>query len=52
MEMGHLDTHPQPGLRVPFNLEAEQSVVGAVQRDSAYLPTVAECLCWAEFCRG
>ena len=33
-ETGYLDTQAQPGLRVPFNLEAEQSVLGAMLIDS------------------
>ena len=34
-EGGYLDTQAQAGLRVPFNLEAEQSVLGAVLLDSS-----------------
>lgn len=51
-ETGYLDTQAQPGLRVPFNLEAEQSVLGAVLLDSSCLPAVAEILPRAEFFYG
>ena len=51
-EGGYLDTQAQAGLRVPFNLEAEQSVLGAVLLDSSCLPVVAEMLPRAEFFYG
>ncbi len=49
---GYLDTQAQPGLRVPFSLEAEQSVLGAVLLDSSCLPGVAEILPQAEYFYG
>ena len=51
-DSGYLDTQAQSGLRVPFNLEAEQSVLGAVLLDSSCLPAVAEILPRAEFFYG
>ncbi len=51
-EEGYLDTQAMPGLKLPFNLEAEQSVLGAVLLDSSCLPTVAEVLPRPEFFYG
>lgn len=45
----YLDTQAQPGLNMPFNLDAEQSVLGAVLLDSECLSAVAEILPRAEY---
>lgn len=44
-----LNTQAEPGLHMPFNLEAEQSVLGAVLLDPSCLAAVAEILPRAEF---
>lgn len=46
---GYLDTQAQPGLNMPFSLDAEQSVLGAVLLDSECLSEVAEILPRAEY---
>ena len=45
----YLDTQAQPGLSMPFNLDAEQSVLGAVLLDAECLSVVAEILPRAEY---
>ncbi len=45
----YLDTQAQPGLSMPFNLDAEQSVLGAVLLDAECLSVVAEVLPRAEY---
>lgn len=45
----YLDTQAQPGLNMPFNLDAEQSVLGAILLDSECLSAVAEILPRAEY---
>ncbi len=45
----YLDTQAQPGLSMPFNLDAEQSVLGAVLLDADCLSVVAEVLPRAEY---
>lgn len=44
-----LNTQAEPGLNMPFNLEAEQSVLGAVLLEPSCLAAVAEILPRAEF---
>ncbi len=44
-----LNTQAEPGMNMPFNLEAEQSVLGAVLLDSSCLPAVIEILPRAEY---
>lgn len=44
-----LNTQAEPGVHMPFNLEAEQSVLGAVLLDPSCLAAVAEILPRAEF---
>ena len=48
-ERDFLNTQAQPEGPMPFSLEAEQSVLGAVLLDSECLPTVAEILPRAEY---
>ncbi len=45
----YLGTQAQPGLSMPFNLDAEQSVLGAVLLDAECLSVVAEILPRAEY---
>ncbi len=45
----YLDTQARPGLNLPFNLDAEQSVLGAVLIDAQCLAVVAEILPAAEY---
>ena len=45
----YLNTQAQPGLSMPFNLDAEQSVLGAVLLDAECLSLVAEILPRAEY---
>lgn len=45
----YVNTQAQPGLSMPFNLDAEQSVLGAVLLDSDCLSVVAEVLPRAEY---
>ena len=45
----YLSTQAQPGLNMPFNLDAEQSVLGAVLLDAECLSVVAEILPRAEY---
>lgn len=45
----YLGTQAQPGLNMPFNLDAEQSVLGAVLLDAECLSVVAEILPRAEY---
>lgn len=44
-----LNTQAEPGMNMPFSLEAEQSVLGAILLDPSCLPTVAEILPRAEY---
>lgn len=44
-----LNTQAEPGMNMPFSLEAEQSVLGAILLDASCLPTVAEILPRAEY---
>lgn len=43
------NTQAEPGMNMPFSLEAEQSVLGAILLDPACLPTVMEILPRAEY---
>ncbi|RKJ41066.1 replicative DNA helicase [Acutalibacter sp. 1XD8-33] len=45
----YLNTQAQPGVQVPFSLEAEQSVLGAVLLDAQCLSVIAEILPRAEY---
>ena len=45
----YLNTPAQPGMQMPFSLEAEQSVLGAVLLDPECLSVVAEILPRAEY---
>ncbi len=47
-----LNTQAEPGMNMPFSLEAEQSVLGAVLLDSSCLAAVAEVLPRAEYFYG
>ncbi len=44
-----LNTQAEPGMNMPFSLEAEQSVLGAILLESSCLPAVAEILPRAEY---
>ena len=41
---GYLDTQAQPGMNMPFSLEAEQSVLGAILLEPSCLATVVDIL--------
>ena len=41
---GYLDTQAQPGMNMPFSLEAEQSVLGAILLEPSCLSTVVDIL--------
>ena len=43
------DTQAQPGMSMPFSLEAEQSVLGAVLLEPSCLSTVVDILPRAEY---
>ncbi len=49
---GYLDTQAQAGMQVPFSLEAEQSVLGAVLLEPSCLSTVVDILPRAEYFYG
>ncbi len=44
-----LNTQAEPGMNMPFSLEAEQSVLGAILLDPSCMPVVAEILPRAEY---
>ena len=46
------ETQARPGMELPFSLEAEQSVLGAVLLDASCLPVVADILPRTEFFYG
>ena len=50
--MEYLDTQAQPGMEMPFSLEAEQSVLGAVLLEPSCLSTVVELLPKAQYFYG